>query len=76
VGEEERQLEGCIVSSTGPFHRNPARVLPCPPSLRCPITPGAGEEESGEGLIVGGWVVEWKGDGAGRMWVYGCVAWI
>ena len=27
-------------------------------------------------MIVGDWVVEWKGDGAGGVWVCGCVAWV
>ena len=27
-------------------------------------------------MIVVGWVVEWKGDGAGGVWVCGCVAWV
>jgi len=42
------------------LHRitNPARVLACPPSPRCPIPLGAGEEESREGVTVGDWVVE------------------
>jgi len=31
---------------------------------------------SGERVIVGGAVVEWKGDDVGRMWVCGYVAWI
>ena len=69
MGEEPRQLEGCIVSSTRPLHQNPALVLPCLPLPRCPIPPGTGEEESGEGVIVVGWVVEWKGDVAGGVWV-------
>ena len=41
-----------------------------------PYHPGTGEEESGEGVIVVGLVVECKGDVAGGVWVCGCVEWV